>query len=203
MISESDITPEDWIHLAEANIKAWAPDVFFEVLRTPQRDAYASLFQSPKRAIEEITHVLKSARVRDPHPFHIMNIEAPGGCWELGTQINPATVNVTAPNGEPIKTYAYRFVFLVASAIVVDERDVVRHQCNNRACVRPDHLLLGRQTQNRLDDRRRLYAGNSPQGRGQTLHAHIPKHLQLRPDPFVEENLALGEYTDTARKTDI
>jgi len=57
-------------------------------------------------------------------------------------------------------------------------------------------MLLGTQAQNKLDEERRKYAGNSPQGRGQAMNAHIPKHLQLRPDPWVDEPLTRNEDTD-------
>jgi hypothetical protein len=57
-------------------------------------------------------------------------------------------------------------------------------------------MLLGSQAQNILDEERRKYAGHSPQGRGQAMHAHVTKQLQLRPDPWVEEPLTRNEYTD-------
>lgn len=195
MTGNNDTTVADWIFVAERNLRSWDPDVFFDQLRTPLRDAYASFFRSPDKALVELEQLLQSATIRDARPFHIMNIEAPGSCWDLGTQINPALISTTAPDGYTIFTHAYRFSFLISYALVVDETDVVRHQCNNRACIRPEHLLLGTQAQNILDDERRKYAGNSPQGRGQTLHAHIPKHLQIRPDPFVEEPLHGGIAT--------
>lgn len=201
MLNEKENTVEDWLAIAENNLKTWYPDIFFDQLRTPIRNAYASLIQSPSRALGELETLLGSAKIREARPFHVMNIEAPGGCWELGTQINPKQISITAPSGFTIHTYAYRFIYLISYALVVDETDVVRHQCNNRACVRPDHLLLGTKAQNRLDDERRKYAGNSPQGRGQTLKAHITSHLQIRPDPWLEEPLERNETTDTASKT--
>lgn len=202
MLKEQENTVENWLAITERNLRSWQPDVFFEELRTPMRDAYASFYRAPARAIGELKRLLGSAKIRDPRPLHVMNIEAPGSCWELGTQINPARISISAPDGYTINTHAYRFVFLVAHALVVDETDVVRHQCNNRACIRPDHLLLGSQAQNRLDDDRRKYAGNSPQGRGQALNAHLPTHLQLRPDPFVPEPLERGDTTDVRRSND-
>ena len=201
MINEQENTVDDWLVIAEQNLRAWHPDILFDDLRTPLRNAYASLMQSPDRALRELKALLSEAKVREAQPFHVMNIDAPGGCWELGTQINPKHISITAPNGYVISTYAYRFVFLISHALVVDETDVVRHLCNNRACIRPDHLLLGTQAQNRLDDERRKYAGNSPQGRGQTLKAHIPSHLQMRPDPWIEEPLDQNDMTDTVSIT--
>ena len=196
LLQEQENTVEDWLHIATRNMAAWAPDIFFDELRTPRRNAYASIFKSPKAAMALLSEKLHAAKKRDPKPFHIMNIEAPGGCWELGTQINPDVSKITAPNGYTITSSTYRLVYLICHALVVDDTDEVRHQCNNRACIRPDHMLLGSHAQNMLDEERRIYAGNSPQGRGQALHAHVPKHLQKRPDPFVEEPLDKGDVTD-------
>lgn len=195
-LSEGEITIEQWLDQAAVNLKNWTPDIFFEDLRTPLRTAYASMFANPALALIEAKKKLDQAKIRDPKPFHIMNIEAPGGCWELGSQINPDQMQFVAPNGTTISTHTYRFIFLLLNAIVPDQNDVVRHQCNNRACIRPDHMLLGSQAQNILDEERRKYAGNSPQGSGQAINAHIPKHLQLRPDPWVEEPLTRNDDTD-------
>lgn len=60
-------------------------------------------------------------------------------------------------------------------------------------------MLLGSQAQNILDEARRKYAGNLPQGRGQALHAHVTKQLQLRPDPWVDEPLCKSDDTDMRR----
>lgn len=193
MIRTNENTIEDWIISAQKNLAHWDPDIFFEELRTPLRDAYASTFQDPETALELIRNKLESAKPRKAGPFHIMNIEAPGACWDLGKQISPDRTEFIAPNGHNIITYTYRFVYLLCHAIVVDEHDVVRHQCNNRACIRPDHMLLGTQAQNVLDEDRRKYAGHTSQGRGQALDAQVKKHLQRRPDPFVFEPLALDE----------
>ena len=189
-------TVEELLHQAIENLNTWTPDIFFEDLKTPTRSAFASIFAEPEAALVEAKVKLGQVKLREPRPFHIMNIEAPGGCWELGTQINPDLMKFVAPNGTTINMHTYRFIYLLLNAIVPDRNDVVRHLCNNRACIRPDHMLLGSQAQNILDEERRKYAGNTPQGRGQAINAHVPKHLQLRPDPWVEEPLARDEDTD-------
>lgn len=195
----SDFTVEACLQSAAQALRLWEEDIFFEALKTPLRSAYASIFESPDGAFEIVRRKLENAKKRTAKPFHMMNIEAPGGCWELGTQINPDIIRITAPNRHLIETHTYRFVFLFCGAIVADPQDVVRHQCNNRACIRPDHMLLGSQAQNMLDEARRKYAGNSPQGRGQALHAHVTKQLQLRPDPWVDEPLCKSDDTDMRR----
>jgi hypothetical protein len=141
-------------------------------------------------SLEFLKDCLSRAKVRPALPYHIQNIEAPGGCWELGTQIAPGRTRVVSPGGDAFTTYTYRLVFVLTRALLLDEEDHVRHLCNNRACIRPDHLEIGSAQQNRQDEERRRYAGNSPQGRGQTLQGHVPKTLQLRPDPYVPEPLA-------------
>ena len=193
---------EDWITTATNNLNNWQPDVFFEELRTPKRDFYASIFGKPNSALALLAERLRSANIREAKPFHIMNIDAPGGCWERGTQIHPELLKVSAPNGSTFHTRTYRFVYLLCNAIVVDDDVVVRHLCNNRACVRPDHLTIGTQTQNILDDRQRKYAGQTPQGRGQALNAHVEKHLQARPDPFVKEPLTRARSSETPGEFD-
>lgn len=193
---EGELTVKNCLDHAKKNLEAWEEDIFFQALETPLRRAYAEIFKSPASAMSVVASKLTEAKKCPPKPFHIMNIEAPGGCWELGTQLHPDKINMTAPNGYDIETHTYRFVFLFCSAIVVDPSDVVRHQCNNRACIRPDHMLLGTQAQNMLDEERRKYAGNSPQGRGQAMHAHVTKSLQVRPDPYVEEPLQKHDDSD-------
>jgi hypothetical protein len=49
---------------------------------------------------------------------------------------------------------AYRFVFCVRHQLAASSREVVRHRCNNRLCVNPDHLELGDRRDNLEDDRR-------------------------------------------------
>lgn len=182
-------TVEDWLNLAEENIRSWEPSALSDLLQTERRDEYQSLLTHPEYSIKVLQKCLKATRQRPARAYHIQNIEAPGGCWESGTQIDPARVTVKTPDGMHFTLYAYQLVFILTRALVLDDDDQVRHLCNSRACIRPDHLEVGSAQQNRQDEERRKYAGNSPQGRGQTLHAHVPKHLQLRPDPWVPEPL--------------
>jgi|GEM_PF-353975 hypothetical protein len=182
-------TIEDWLTTAGTNLRAWEPSPLSELLQTERRDEYQALLTHPDYSLKLLKDCLEKARKKPARPYHIQNIEAPGDCWESGTQIDPARVSVKTPDGKSFTLYVYQLVFILTRALVLDEDDQVRHLCNNRACVRPDHLEVGSAQQNRQDEERRKYAGNSPQGRGQTLHAHVPKHLQLRPDPFVPEPL--------------
>lgn len=188
------------LRVARKNISTWSPGIFDEELWTPRRSAFMALFKDPDAAMDLMQSLLETATPRNPLPQHMQNVEAPGGCWELGTQIQPHKTNIKAPDGRSFTVHTYRLVYILHSGILLNETDHVRHMCNNRACIRPDHLLDGSAQQNRQDDVRRLYAGNSPKGRGQTLHGHIPKHTQLRPDPYVQEALERGDQTPTSGK---
>ena len=182
-------TIENWLSFAEAKNRDWEPSPLNNFLQTDRRDAYQSLLTHPEYSLDLLKLCLTEAKQRSAKPYHIQNIEAPGGCWESGTQIDPARVRARTPDGKAFVVYAYQLVYVLTRALVLDEEDQVRHMCNNRACIRPDHLAIGSAQQNIQDDERRKYAGNSPRGRGQTLDARISKNLQLRPDPWLQEPL--------------
>ena len=75
------------------------------------------------------------------------------GCWEIGTAECPARVQW---RGKRLRVYQ-----LVAWAMAGEAplpRSVVRHLCNNRACINPDHLAIGTQAQNLFDQRQKRSA---------------------------------------------
>jgi hypothetical protein len=43
---------------------------------------------------------------------------------------------------------AYRFNFCVLNGVVAGYDDVVRHRCNNRRCLNPEHLEIGSRGEN-------------------------------------------------------
>jgi hypothetical protein len=47
---------------------------------------------------------------------------------------------------------AYRFIYCVLTGTVAGYDDVVRHRCNNRLCINPDHLTIGSRADNKRDD---------------------------------------------------
>lgn len=47
----------------------------------------------------------------------------------------------------------YRFIFCVLNQVVAGYDDVVRHRCDNRLCINPDHLELGSRGENLQDER--------------------------------------------------
>lgn len=69
------------------------------------------------------------------------------GCIETDT----LTAKKTRFRGKQI--YAYRFVHCVLTRTVASYDDVVRHRCNNRRCINPDHLELGSRGDNMMDER--------------------------------------------------
>ena len=48
---------------------------------------------------------------------------------------------------------AYRFIFCILNEVVAGYDDVVRHRCNNRRCINPDHLEIGSRGDNLNDER--------------------------------------------------
>jgi hypothetical protein len=48
---------------------------------------------------------------------------------------------------------AYCFIFCVLNEMRAGYDDVVRHRCNNRRCINPDHLEIGSRGENLQDER--------------------------------------------------
>lgn len=49
--------------------------------------------------------------------------------------------------------HAYRFIFCVRNEFAASYDDVVRHRCNNRRCINPEHLEIGTRGENFMDER--------------------------------------------------
>jgi len=47
---------------------------------------------------------------------------------------------------------AYRFIFCVLNEVRAGYDDVVRHRCNNRRCINPEHLEIGSRGENLQDE---------------------------------------------------
>ncbi|SDW62951.1 HNH endonuclease [Litoreibacter albidus] len=54
---------------------------------------------------------------------------------------------------EAIRTRAFSHPFVAMSNRSPPAGEVVRHRCNNRRCINPDHLVAGTQLENIEDDR--------------------------------------------------
>lgn len=48
---------------------------------------------------------------------------------------------------------AYRFICCILGGVVAGYDDVVRHRCNNRRCINPEHLEMGSRGENLQDER--------------------------------------------------
>ena len=74
----------------------------------------------------------------------------PEGCLELGTEACPARIQW---RGQRMRVY--QFVTWAEAGQIPLPNSVVRHLCNNRACINPTHLAIGTQAQNLFDQRQK------------------------------------------------
>ena len=154
-----------WLTRGAINLVAFRRSPFHKALRSPSRDHYTQLFEDyPEETLAKVEVLLRDARQKEPMPQSMSASRTLEGCWELKTHDNPKTLTI---NG--FADFAYRFVPIVLTADLMGERELVRHLCHNRACVCPDHLVIGTYQQNAQDEDERLYAGRGPKGKGQNL----------------------------------
>ena len=116
-------------------------------------------------------------------------------CDDPPAELLEHAIRINLGKHREIYTLTYRFVFMVYNGIFLETEEFVRHQCNNRACIRPSHLLSGSERQNREDDVSRVYSGRMSRGRGQGLRLELSEGLS-RLNPRLKERLSLELKTD-------
>ena len=163
MVREAKINA--WLKQGADNLLNFQRSPFHETLRSASRDHYTNLIENfPQDTLAKVRELLMGAKVKEPLPPSMSASRTLEGCWELKTHENPQTITI---NGFP--DLAYRFVPIILNAELMGEREVVRHLCHNRACVNPDHLVIGTYQQNTQDEAERLYSGRDSKGKGQKV----------------------------------
>lgn len=196
-LNQGDSTVEDCQRTARKNLLGWDRGILHEELRTPNRDADTLLFEKhPEDAVRLMGDKLTEAKkAKWEAKQHIQDIASTGSCWELGTQSNPDFVRIKLGKYHKIETLTYRVVYQVYNGIFLETEEFIRHQCNNRACIRPSHLLSGTARQNKEDEVSRVYSGRGAKGRGQSLELEGNIELSVL-DPELDEHLQLDMDTD-------
>ncbi len=95
-------------------------------------------------------------------------------------------------SGKRRNLLAHRYVYAVAAGVRIEDLDgqVVRHKCDNRRCVNPDHLQLGTQADNVLDMDKRgrsNRAGGEKHGMAKLTAAQV---LEIRAAAATQKELA-------------
>jgi hypothetical protein len=154
-----------WIEEGKRNLAEFRRSPFHEELRSVNRDHYTNLIENhPTETLAKVRELLMSATVKEPLPPSMSASRTLEGCWELKTHDKPQTITINR-----LPDLAYRFIPIILNAELMGEREVVRHLCHNRACVCPDHLVIGSYKQNTQDEAERLYAGRDSKGKGQKV----------------------------------
>ena len=75
--------------------------------------------------------------------------ETETGCREWGRAKDLEGYGMISYRGRGTK--AHRLVWILQHGPILDEEQVVRHSCDNRPCINPDHLRIGSRADNQRD----------------------------------------------------
>ena len=180
----------DWLEVADRNIANFTKSPFHDQLLTEKRAFYTEVFRNKERTLKALSALFHKAKKAKPFDLTMSRTQAPFGCWELGTQTSPHSINFVLTTGRGIEELAYRFVFIIVNAQLLNSSDFVRHTCDKRKCLRPDHLLIGSYAENRQDDEARIYAGRGSMGKGQIITGETARGVAVSIFP---QSLVKGE----------